>query len=110
MGDYEPQEFMDLFGGMPERGEALVDPRAVADDERERRQEDPGPLEPHGSEFDEVHLMTEPTDEEPEPTCVICGQTTHRLETAAACLFELRRRERPADVEADEMREERWEP
>lgn len=35
MGTYEPQDFIDTFGGLPERGEAAIDPREVADMRRD---------------------------------------------------------------------------
>jgi len=45
MGTYEPGEFMELFGGMPERGESAVDVRALADEERDAAT-DPKPCGP----------------------------------------------------------------
>ncbi len=39
MGTYDVTQFMDLFGGLPDRGEAVVDPREVADLRRDERDE-----------------------------------------------------------------------
>ncbi len=35
MGSYDTQTFMDMFGGLPDPGEAAVDPRELADRQRD---------------------------------------------------------------------------
>ncbi len=41
MGTYSTQDFMDTFGGLPDRGEAAVDPREQADWARDEARDNP---------------------------------------------------------------------
>lgn len=40
MASYDPQSHMDLFGGLPDPGEAAIDPRDLADRWRDEAREE----------------------------------------------------------------------